>query len=117
MLSFAELHRRSNAQANAFRARGVSAGAKVGVLCRNHAGFVEAIAALAKLGADTVSLNTGFAAPQLRDVLERERVVAVVHDEEFRHSPRRCRPRHGPVRRLARRPIGSADAGRARELR
>ena len=54
------------------------------MLCRNHAGFVEAIAALAKLGADTVSLNIDFAAPQLRDVLERERVVAVVHDEEFR---------------------------------
>jgi acyl-CoA synthetase (AMP-forming)/AMP-acid ligase II len=84
VLTYAELHRRSNAQANAFRARGVSAGAKVGVLCRNHAGFVEAIAALAKLGADTVSLNINFAAPQLRDVLERERVVAVVHDEEFR---------------------------------
>ena len=83
VLSFAELHRRSNAPANAIRARGVSAGAKVGVLCRNHAGFVEAIAALAKLGAETVSLNPGFASPQLRDVLERERVVAVVHDEEF----------------------------------
>jgi fatty-acyl-CoA synthase len=53
------------------------------VLCRNHAGFVEVIAALAKLGADAVSLNTGFGAPQLRGVLEREHVVAVVHDEEF----------------------------------
>ena len=82
-LTYTELHRRTNAQANALRARGVGAGAKIGVLCRNHAGFVEATAALAKLGADTVSLSTGFAAPQLRVVLEREQVVAVVHDEEF----------------------------------
>ena len=53
------------------------------MLCRNHAGFVEATAALAKLGADAVSLSTGFAAPQLHVVLEREHVGAVVHDEEF----------------------------------
>ena len=78
-----EVHRRTNAQANALRARGIREGAKVGVMCRNHTGFVEAIAALAKLGADAVSLNTGFGASQLRGVLERERVIAVVHDEEF----------------------------------
>ena len=82
-LTYGELHRRTNAQANALRERDIGASSKVGLLCRNHAGFIEATAALAKLGADTVSLNTGFAAPQLRDVLERERVVAVVHDEEF----------------------------------
>jgi Acyl-CoA synthetases (AMP-forming)/AMP-acid ligases II len=82
-LTYRELHRRTNAQANALRARDLGAGAKVGVLCRNHAGFVEATAALAKLGADAVSLGTGFSAPQLRVVLERERVVAVIHDEEF----------------------------------
>jgi len=83
VLAYGELHRRTNAQANALRARGIGEGASVGVLCRNHSGFVEATATLAKLGADTVGLNTGFAAPQLGEVLERERVVAVVHDEEF----------------------------------
>ncbi len=82
-LTYGELHRRTNAQANALRARDIGPGTKVGVLCRNHTGFVEATAALAKLGADAVSLGTGFSAPQLRVVLERERVVAVVHDEEF----------------------------------
>lgn len=91
-LTYGELHRRSNAQANALRARGIGAEATVGVLCRNHAGFVEATAALAKLGADTVLLNTGFAAPQLRDVLERERVAAVVHDEEFTNLLDRAAP-------------------------
>ncbi len=82
-VTFRQLHDRSNAQANALRADGIEAGAKVGVLCRNHVGFVEVTAALAKLGADSVLCNTGFGAPQLADVLERERVVAIVHDEDF----------------------------------
>lgn len=82
-LTFRSLHERSNAQANALAARDIGAGAKVGVLCRNHVGFVEATAALAKLGADAVLCNTGFGAPQLADVLEREGAVALVHDEDF----------------------------------
>ena len=82
-LTFRSLHERSNAQANALRVRGIADGSKVGVLCRNHAGFVEATAALAKIGADAVLCNTGFGATQLADVLEREHVLAIVHDEEF----------------------------------
>ena len=82
-LTFRSLHERSNAQANALRVSGITDGSKVGVLCRNHAGFVEATAALAKIGADAVLCNTGFGATQLADVLEREHVLAIVHDEEF----------------------------------
>ena len=41
-------------------------------MCRNHRGFVDAIVATAKLGADILLLNTAFAGPQLVDVLERE---------------------------------------------
>jgi acyl-CoA synthetase (AMP-forming)/AMP-acid ligase II len=91
-LTFRSLHERSNAQANALRARGVGAGAKVGVLCRNHAGFVEATAALAKVGADAVLCNTGFGAPQLGEVLDREGVVAIIHDEEFGPVVERAAP-------------------------
>ena len=39
--------------------------------------------ALSKLGAHALFLNTGFSGPQLRDVCERERPVAVVYDQEF----------------------------------
>ncbi|MGC1851553.1 MAG: AMP-binding protein, partial [Solirubrobacterales bacterium] len=53
------------------------------VMCRNHRGFVEAIAAGSLLGADLLLLGTDFPAPQLAKVLERERPAAVVHDEEF----------------------------------
>lgn len=82
-LTFGELHERSNALAHALRERGVQEGDNVAVMCRNHRGFVDATVAIAKLGADTLYLNTAFAGPQLIDVLEREKPRVVIHDEEF----------------------------------
>ncbi len=81
--TFAEMDRRAAAVAAGLAARGVGEGDAVAVLCRNHRGFLLAIVALGMLGADTVYLNTGFAAPQLADVVEREGVGALVVDEEF----------------------------------
>ena len=52
-------------------------------MCRNHRGFIDAIVATAKVGADILLLNTAFAGPQLVDVLEREGPQVVIHDEEF----------------------------------
>jgi fatty-acyl-CoA synthase len=82
-VTFGELHRRSNAIANGLAAAGIRAGQGVGIFARNHRGFVEATVAVAKLGADALFLNTGFAGPQLGDVLDREQAVAVIYDEEF----------------------------------
>jgi fatty-acyl-CoA synthase len=81
--TFTEIERRSNALANGLAASGIREGDRVGLLCRNHRGFLETTLALGKLGADALYLNTGFAAPQLADVMRRERALAVVHDEEF----------------------------------
>jgi len=58
-------------------------GRRVAVMCRNHRGFVQAVAAATRLGCDLVPLNTDFAGPQLADVLSREDVFAAVYDEEF----------------------------------
>ena len=82
-LTFGEMQRRSNALARALADRGVSEGDSVAVMCRNHRGFVDAIVATAKVGADILLLNTAFAGPQLVDVLEREGPQVVVHDQEF----------------------------------
>ena len=82
-VSFAELHRRTNALANAFADRGLGPGRPVGLLARDSRWFVETVVACSKLGADLVLLNTGFSAPQLSAVLDREGVAAIVHDEEF----------------------------------
>jgi acyl-CoA synthetase (AMP-forming)/AMP-acid ligase II len=82
-MTYGELHRRTNVLARALAARGVGEGDGVAVMCRNHRGFVEATVAIAKLGADSLYLNTAFAGPQLVDVLAREKPRVVVHDEEF----------------------------------
>ena len=55
----------------------------VGILCRNHRGFVETLIAADRLGVDVLLLNTSFAGPALAEVVAREDVDAVVFDEEF----------------------------------
>jgi fatty-acyl-CoA synthase len=82
-LSFAATHARSNALARGLADAGVGAGDGVAVMCRNHRYFVEATMACAKLGAVALYLNTGFAAPQLAEVMARERAGALIYDEEF----------------------------------
>jgi fatty-acyl-CoA synthase len=82
-LSFAELDDRSDALAYALRARGVRVGEGVGILCRNHRGFLDSTFAAAKLGARILYLNTDFAGPQLRDVCEREGIKLLIHDDEY----------------------------------
>jgi fatty-acyl-CoA synthase len=82
-LTFEELHRRSNALAHAFAGMGIGNGDGVGIMCRNHRGFIEATLAAAKLGASALYLNTMFAGPQLVEVMKREGPKALVYDEEF----------------------------------
>ncbi|KPK49319.1 MAG: acyl-CoA synthetase, partial [Myxococcales bacterium SG8_38_1] len=81
--TFDEVNRRSNALARGLREAGVSAGDVVGVMGRNHRRFVETIIACCKVGANTVLMNTMFAAPQLTEVGRRENVTALLYDEEF----------------------------------
>ncbi len=82
-ITFAELEHRTAALARGLMANGVGAGDTVGVLCRNHRYFFDVTGALAKLGVNVLFLNTGFSAPQLEDVMNREHARVLVHDEEF----------------------------------
>jgi acyl-CoA synthetase (AMP-forming)/AMP-acid ligase II len=82
-LTFEEVHRRSNALAHALAKMGIGFGDGVGVMCRNHRGFIEVTLAAAKLGASALYLNTMFAGPQLVEVTRREAPKVLVHDEEF----------------------------------
>ena len=81
--TFAQLRTRTLSIAQGLRAAGVGPGHNVGILTRNHLGFVEATSAAAILGADSLFLNTGFAGPQLGDVLKREGAGTLIYDEEF----------------------------------
>ncbi len=82
-LTFGQMHRRSNAFAHAFAKMGIGYGDGIGIMCRNHRGFIEATLAAAKLGASALYLNTMFAGPQLVEVTRREKPKALVYDEEF----------------------------------
>jgi acyl-CoA synthetase (AMP-forming)/AMP-acid ligase II len=82
-LTWQRLHRRSNALAHAFEALGIGPGDGIGVMARNHRGFLETTLAAAKIGASALYLNTMFAGPQLVEVMKREGPKALVYDEEF----------------------------------
>jgi fatty-acyl-CoA synthase len=82
-VTYGELDRRSTALAGGLRRLGLRSGDHLGVLCWNHRGFVEVSIAAAKAGLPCVYLNTGFAAPQLAQVVEREGVRALVCDAEL----------------------------------
>ncbi len=82
-LTFAQIAGRTAALAAGLEGVDIGPDHRVGLLCRNHAAFVEAAVALARIGADTLFLNTGFAGPQLTDVLVREGASALIVDEEF----------------------------------
>ena len=82
-LTYGELEERTNALANAWRARGVGAGDGIALIIRNHRGFIEALVATQKLGGRAMLLNTDFAGPQLREVAAREGARMLVYDDEF----------------------------------
>jgi fatty-acyl-CoA synthase len=96
-LTFTELNQRSDALTCALRDRGVGEEDCVGILCRNHRGFLDITFASAKLGARTLYLNTDFGGPQLRDVCAREGVTLLVHDEEYEGLVGEVQTRHGTV--------------------
>jgi acyl-CoA synthetase (AMP-forming)/AMP-acid ligase II len=82
-LTYRDLHERSNGLARALLEDGVGAGDGIAIMCRNHRWFVDATLAAAKIGASVLYMNTGFAAPQFKDVVEREEPSVLIYDEEF----------------------------------
>lgn len=82
-ITWRDLDAQSTRLAEGLHAMGVVRGARLGMMCRNHREFIELTAAAAKGGIEVVYLNTGFAAPQLNEVVARESITAVAIDEEF----------------------------------
>ena len=82
-LTWRQLDERSDALAAALQTLPGGTPQKIGIMCRNHRGFVEALVAVHRIGADVVLLNTSFAGPALAEVVEREGIDVVVYDEEF----------------------------------
>jgi len=107
-LTWRQLDRRCDALAAALQAGAapkqdvapVAAPKTVGIMCRNHRGFVESLAAANKVGADVLLLNTSFAGPALAEVVHREQVDLVIYDEEFADAIDQAVPPGSPCRRI-----------------
>ncbi|MEB3063963.1 acyl-CoA ligase FadD12 [[Mycobacterium] zoologicum] len=82
-LTYAQLDRRCDALAAALQRLPGRAPAAVALMCRNHRGFIEALGAANRIGADVLLLNTSFAGPALAEVVAREGVDLIFYDEEF----------------------------------
>jgi fatty-acyl-CoA synthase len=82
-LTYADLWVATDGIARELRARGVGPGSTIGILARNGRVFVLCVVAAAKVGADVVYLNTGFAGPQLADVVAHEGIDTLLHDDDF----------------------------------
>ncbi|MGS0896018.1 AMP-binding protein [Burkholderia stagnalis] len=81
--SWRELAREVDALAAALDAMGVVRRDRVGMMCRNHGGFVTALLACMKLGVDVVLVNTRFDATQLTMSLDTQRVTTLIVDPEY----------------------------------
>ena len=87
-LTWAQIDRRSDALAAALQS--LPSAKVVGIMARNHRGFVESLIAANRIGADVLLLNTSFAGPALAEVVARENVDVVIFDEEFTDTVRRA---------------------------
>lgn len=82
-ITYRQLDWRTSRVAGAFRQLKLGPKSTIGILCRNHRGFVEANIAIAKIGARVVYLNTGLPPGQLAEVIKSEGISAVIADREF----------------------------------
>jgi acyl-CoA synthetase (AMP-forming)/AMP-acid ligase II len=80
VLTWMELDDRCDAVAAALQEIGPKT---VAIMCRNHRGFIEALVASNRIGADVLLLNTSFAGPALAEVVERDGSDLVIYDDEF----------------------------------
>ncbi|BBX85728.1 acyl-CoA ligase FadD12 [Mycolicibacterium aubagnense] len=80
-LTFGELDRRGDAFAAALQT--LPSAKVVGIMTRNHRGFVDSLIAANRIGADVLLLNTSFAGPAMAEVVARENVDVIIYDEEF----------------------------------
>lgn len=80
-LTFGELDRRGDAFAAALQT--LPSAKVVGIMARNHRGFVDSLIAANRIGADVLLLNTSFAGPAMAEVVARENVDVIIYDEEF----------------------------------
>lgn len=82
-LTYGQLHQRAEAIAASVYALAPSSPRSVGIVCRNHRGFIEAMLAGSQLGAELIFINTELTAQQLQAILQRHEPDVLIFDAEF----------------------------------
>ncbi|MRH91333.1 AMP-binding protein [Nocardia sp. SYP-A9097] len=82
-LTYRQLQERAEAIAAALFAATATPPKSVGIICRNHRGFAEALAAGAQLGAELIFINTELSPAQLRAILARHNPDVLIYDDEY----------------------------------
>lgn len=82
-MSWYELLESVDALVGAFHSLGLRPSERVGVMCRNHNGFVLTLLASMRLGVDVVLINTRFDPQQLDEALARQKVGTLILDPQF----------------------------------
>lgn len=82
-LTYRQLQQRAEAVAAALFAQAPTPPRSVGIICRNHRGFVTAMCAGAQLGAELVFVNTELTPQQLQAILRRHEPDILIYDEEY----------------------------------
>jgi acyl-CoA synthetase (AMP-forming)/AMP-acid ligase II len=82
-LTFAGLHQDSLSLAHTLSTRyEVGAGCQVAVVCHNHRGFVLALLAATRLGADVLPLGTDLPLLVTGKILKRQNIALILHDQD-----------------------------------
>ncbi|MBV7295906.1 AMP-binding protein [Corynebacterium sp. TAE3-ERU12] len=84
-ITYSGLNERSTQLARALRHGNIRPRDRIGVLCRNHRGFIMALCAHGRLGTDLVLLNPGASAQQTNAVIREQKIDFLFIDEEFTH--------------------------------
>ncbi|MFC9790237.1 AMP-binding protein [Rhodococcus sp. NPDC127528] len=82
-VSYRQLDADAHALAVALHDRGLRERGRIGILARNHRGFLVAMGASSRLGTDLVLLNTGASDAQLAEVVVEQRLDWLLVDPEF----------------------------------
>jgi acyl-CoA synthetase (AMP-forming)/AMP-acid ligase II len=115
-LTWREIDQRADALAAALQVMPETAPKVIGVMARNHRGFVEALIAATRIGADVLLLNTAFAGPALAEVVQREHVDTVIYDEEFTETVDRALADKPDARRIVAWTDGTHDGPTVEKL-
>lgn len=110
-VTWAQLDRECDAAAAALQRQPTGTPDAIGILCRNHRGFVHSLVAATRVGADVTLLNTSFAGPALAQVIERENIGTLFYDSEFEHLVEHCSGAGRTLHRIV--ADGDDAAGRA----